>query len=111
MNEQNNLDSKFDSTDIENNKNMAGFAYFIFFLPLLAAPDSEFAKFHANQSLLLFIVSIGGSFILSVIPIISWLLLPIFSLFILVLWIMGLVNAFGGKAKELPLIGQFKIIQ
>lgn len=41
--------------DIEKNKTMAGLAYLLFFLPLIACPESRYAKFHANQALLLLI--------------------------------------------------------
>ena len=37
------------SKDIEKNKIMAVLAYIIFLIPLLAAKDSPFAKFHTNQ--------------------------------------------------------------
>ena len=39
----------FEQTDIDNNKTIAGLAYFIFFLPLLVSPQSKFARFHANH--------------------------------------------------------------
>jgi hypothetical protein len=39
----------FDQADIEKNKTMAGLAYLLFFLPLVACPDSPFGRFHANQ--------------------------------------------------------------
>lgn len=96
---------------MEKNKTMAGLAYFIFFLPLLTAPESKFAKFHANQGLLLFILVVGGNFVLGMIPILGWLLMIPFGILSLVLGIMGLMNGFNGKAKELPLIGKFRIIQ
>jgi uncharacterized membrane protein len=101
----------FDPADIEKNKTIAGLAYIIFFLPLLACPDSKYGRYHANQALTLFIASVGGTIILSIIPIIGWLLLPVFSIVILVFAIMGLVNGLGGKAKELPLIGKFKLLK
>ena len=101
----------FDQADIEKNKTMAGLAYLIFFLPLVACPDSPFGRFHANQGLILLILSIAGSIILSLIPILGWLLLPLFGLFILALLIIGLVNGLGGKAKELPLVGKFRLIK
>jgi len=104
-----NLD--FDPADIEKNKTMAGLAYLIFFLPLVACPDSKFGRYHANQALVLLIAGFAGSFVLSIIPIIGWLLLPVFGLFIFVLCIMGLVNGLTGKAKDLPLIGKFKILK
>ena len=52
---QNNL-----QMDIENNKIISGLSYLgiLFFLPLVAAPNSRFGKFHANQSLVLLISSV-----------------------------------------------------
>ncbi|NLJ96320.1 MAG: hypothetical protein GX321_04140 [Clostridiales bacterium] len=96
---------------MEKNKTMAGLAYLLFFLPLIACPDSKFGKFHANQSLLLLLAAIGGNIILGLIPIIGWVLMPIYNLVILAFSILGLVNGLGGKAKALPLIGQFTIIK
>jgi len=100
-----------DPADIEKNKVMAGLAYLIFFLPLLACPDSKYGRYHANQALILFIAGFGGSLILSFIPIIGWLLLPVFAFVVLVFAIIGLVNGFGGKVKPLPLIGKFTILK
>ena len=101
----------FDKDDVEANKVMAGLAYIIFFLPLIACPQSPFGRFHANQGLLLLILGVAGSTILSIIPIIGWILLPLLSIFVFVLGIMGLINGLNGKAKELPLIGKFRIIK
>src|SRR5690554_5969046 len=101
----------FDSQDIEKNKTMAGFAYLIFFLPFIACPESKYAKFHANQALLLLLVAIGGNVVLGMIPVIGWMLLPIYALGILAFGIMGLINGFGGKAKRLPIFGKFNILK
>ena len=97
--------------DIEKNKTMAGLAYLLFFLPLIACPESAYAKFHANQGLVLLILGIAGNVVLGIIPVIGWMLLPIFSLGVLILGILGLINGFGGKAKRLPLIGKFTILK
>ncbi len=97
--------------DVEKNKTIAGLSYLLFFLPLIVCPESRYAKFHANQALLLLITGIAGSVILGIIPIIGWMLMPIFGIGILILGIMGLVNGFGGKAKQLPLIGKFNILK
>jgi len=78
---------------------------------LLACPDSQFGKFHANQGLLLLILGFAGSFILSIIPIIGWIILPFFGIGVFVLAVIGLINGFGGKVKELPLIGHFRLIK
>ncbi|MHB8129832.1 MAG: DUF4870 domain-containing protein [Mobilitalea sp.] len=101
----------FDPVDIEKNKTIAGLAYIIFFLPLLACPDSKYGRYHANQALILFIASVGGSIVLSIIPIIGWLLLPVLFIAVTVFAIIGLINGLGGKAKELPLIGKFKLLK
>lgn len=101
----------YDPADIEKNKTIAGLAYLIFFLPLIVCPDSGFARFHANQSLMLFIVSVAGSIVLGMIPIIGWLLLPLFSIGIFIFFIIGLLNGLGGKAKELPIIGKFRLLK
>lgn len=101
----------FDPADIEKNKIMAGLAYLIFFLPLIVCPDSKYGRFHANQALLLFIAAIAGNIILGIIPIIGWILMPIYALGIFILAIMGLINGLGGKAKRLPLIGKFTILK
>lgn len=104
-------DNIYTQEDIEKNKTMAGLSYLIFFLPLIACPESKYARFHANQSLLLLILGIAGNVILGIIPVIGWMLLPVFGIGILVLFIMGLVNGFSGKAKRLPLTGRFDILK
>ena len=101
---------QFDADDVQKNKTMAGLAYLLFFLPLITCPESQYAKFHANQSLLLWITGIAGSIILGLIPIIGWILLPFFSIVLLVLGIMGLVNGLNGNAKRLPIIGKYTLL-
>lgn len=101
----------FDSADIEKNKTMAGLAYLIFFLPLIACPDSKYAKFHANQALLLLIVAIVGNIVLGMIPIVGWMLMPIFAVAVFAFAIMGLINGFGGKPKRLPIFGKYTILK
>lgn len=104
-------DNMYTAEDIEKGKTMAGLAYLLFFLPLVVCPESKYGKFHANQSLILLITAIAGNIILGIIPIIGWLLIPFFGIAILVFGLMGLLNGFAGKAKELPIIGKFTIIK
>ena len=102
--------SEYDAQDIEKNKVMAVLAYIIFLIPLLAAKDSKFARFHTNQGLVLFIGGILSS-VIAAIPIIGWIIAPIAGIIITILAVIGIVNALGGKAKELPIIGKFKILK
>ncbi len=67
---------------------------------------SEYAKFHAKQGIVLLVVDIIFGFI-SMMPIIGWLLAPLLYIAILILLIVGIVNAIGGKEKNLPVIGKF----
>ena len=85
-------------------------AYILFFIPLLAAKDSPFARYHANQGLVLFICGLISS-VLWIIPILGWIIAPILSIVITVLAVIGIINALNGKAKELPIIGKFKILK
>ena len=85
------------------------YIWILFLIPLFAAKDSKFARFHANQGLLLFILDIIVS-VLSYIPLIGWIIKLVGGLLILAFVIIGVVNVVNGKAKELPLIGQFKIL-
>ncbi len=80
----------------------------IWFLVDEKMKKNAFAKFHLKQSIVLIIsaviINIAGSFI----PIIGWfIILPIGSLFIFILWIVGVINSLSGKQKQLPVIGQF----
>ena len=102
--------SEYDAQDIEKNKVMALLAYIIFLIPLLAAKDSKFARFHTNQGLVLFLGGIIAS-VVAVIPVIGWIVAPIAGLVITVLAIIGILNALNGRAKELPVIGKFKILK
>lgn len=103
------------NSDVNDNKAMAIIGYIIpllFFIPLVTdAKNSPFAKFHANQQLVLLIAAIAVNVIGAIIPFIGWfLILPLGSIAIVVFAIIGLINAAKGEMKELPMIGGFKII-
>ena len=103
----------YDPADIQKNKVFAALAYLwiLFFLPLVACPESRFGRFHANQALVLFIFSTAGSIVLACIPIIGWLLIPVYEILMLIELIFGIVNAANGNAKDLPVIGKIRIIK
>ncbi|MBQ8868487.1 MAG: zinc-ribbon domain-containing protein [Oscillospiraceae bacterium] len=104
--------NEYDPADIENNKVMAVLAYFglLLLVPLLAAKDSKYARFHTNQGLVLFLAEIVSS-VVGLVPLIGGILSGICSIFLLVVAIIGIVNAATGKAKELPLIGKISLIK
>lgn len=112
-----------DKNDIEQNKVMAILAYLgiLVIVPIIAAPKSKFARFHANQGLVLvicaIIYAIAYSIISAIVFAISWRLgfivsiIGLVSILFVILAIIGIVNAATGKAKELPIIGKIKILK
>jgi len=84
----------------------------LFFIPLVTdAKNSPFAKFHANQQLNLLLAAVIVNIVGGVIPFIGWfIILPLGCIFLLVVAIIGIINAAKGTMKELPLIGGFKLI-
>jgi uncharacterized membrane protein len=101
-----------DPQDVEKNKVMAILAYIIFFIPLIAARESRFAMFHANQGLVLFLAAVVINIVGGIIPFIGWfLILPFGWIAVLVFAIIGIINASKGETKPLPLIGGISIIK
>ena len=114
----------FEKDDIEQNKIMGILAYlsWLVLIPVFAAPKSKFARFHANQGLVLAIVEIGYAILTAVINaivggisvVLGMLVSTILSLIgivFLIFAIIGIVNVANGKAKELPTIGKFRILK
>lgn len=114
----------FDPADIQQNKLMGVLAYlsWLVLIPIFAAPKSKFARFHANQGLILAIVHTAWiilstilEFILTIINwYVGWIFGIIFTLLGLVFivpLILGIINASNGRAKELPLIGKIRILK
>lgn len=76
-------------------------------IPLMTeAKNDPFVRFHIKQGLVLLIASLG-SMVLKMVPILGWIILPFYSLAIVILAIIGVVNAVSGKEQALPLIGQY----
>ena len=115
----------FQQEDVRQNKVMGVLSYLgiLVFVPLIAGnKQSPYVRFHTNQGLVLFIASVivelldgrwiwgfhsminfGGSWF-------SWIF-DICSLVLFVFMIVGIVYACKGERKELPLIGQIKILK
>lgn len=107
---------EYDRNDIENNKIMAALSYFsiLILIPYFARKNSRYTRFHIGQSLNLIIVGIVCyvlSLFLKQIPGIGPFLTGVLSVFTLFLDLCGIYNAATGKAKELPLVGKYKLIK
>lgn len=80
----------------------------LFFLPLVTeAKDNAFAKYHANQQLLLLLFLIIGNTAASILTVIliGLLLYPVVWIFGLVCMVLGIMNVVNDREKPLPIIG------
>ncbi|NLL63805.1 MAG: zinc-ribbon domain-containing protein [Ruminococcaceae bacterium] len=110
----------YSEEDIANNKVMAILAYIgiLVLVPIFGAKNSPFAQFHASQGVNLiiaeFVSGLALRLIYYIVPsglcLIVSLLQSLVGIAVLALTIYGIYNAVSGKAKELPLIGGFKIL-
>ena len=113
----------FDPQDVQGNKVYAILAYFgiLVLVPVFAAKGSKFARFHANQGLVLLICNVAYGMLRSILKnalyavvpsggVIDVLLSLVYLVF-LALAVYGIINAARGKAKRLPVIGGFNIIK
>jgi uncharacterized membrane protein len=100
-----------DEKMIKEGKPLAWLSYLgiLLLIPLLVQKDNEYSKFHAKQGIVLLIAHIAASFllILQAIPYLGWIIVTAAWLFLLILTIMGIVNALTGKTEPLPVIGNF----
>jgi uncharacterized membrane protein len=105
-----------DPADVEKHKVFAMLSYvgILWLVPLLAAKESPFAKYHCNQGIVLSIGEFAAGILLMIvwivsmfIPLVGWCLGCVawlaFLAAVLTLSIMGVINALNGKLKPLPL--------
>ena len=116
--------SRADNRDAQDNKTMAILAYFgpLLLIPLFAAKDSPFARYHTNQDIVLALACIAFSIVCSplytVLALIFWRLvfigsipLSLVGLVFTVLAIIGIINAAKGRKQDLPLISGIRILR
>lgn len=100
-----------DEEDVNKNKVMAVLAYIgiLVLIPLFCAKDSKFARFHTNQGLVLFVAGLVCG-VLAKIKIIGFVF-RILGIVVIAMAIIGIIYAIQGKAKELPVVGNWKILK
>lgn len=112
------MDDEYTKEDIENNKVLSLFSYisFLFIIPLIACSNSKYAKFHVNQGIMLCITNVVFEAILKALKVLELSFAydiadAIVNIGLTVFMVIGIVNAVTGKAKKLPIIGNFTIIK
>ena len=92
-----------------------GYLGILFLLPYLMFPKEKFAVFHANQGLILLIFAVVLQIAMAILaPFtfgLSFLLSPIAWLATTALLVIGVINAFNGHMKRLPVIGKFDLLK
>lgn len=105
-------------------KGMAILSYFGIFvlIPIFAAKKDPFARYHANQGLVLFIFTmifsmlsnVLSTVLLEISPTLALIVSLVFGLFTLlfcIFSIIGIVHAAKGQKKPLPIIGGIKLLK
>ena len=77
----------------------------IIFLVIEPYNKNKFVRFHAFQCLFVAVAWIATWFILAVIPIIGWVLLPVVGLGYFILLIVLFIKAYQGQMFRLPVVG------
>ncbi len=114
----------FDPRDIARNRVLGGLGYLsiLFIIPLIACRNSRYARYCANQGLLVMIVQIAVALVFWVlgwmlgwIPVIGWLVgaakwlvNAVISLTVIYHAILAISS---GDARELPFIGHITLIR
>ena len=103
-----------DASDIEKNKGFGIVGCFpgLFWLPLIAARESQYGKFYANQGFITFLISTASGVIGSVfriIPVIGGLigglLSSVLGLLAIATFIFSIAHAVQGRAVRIPVLG------
>lgn len=122
--------SDFSKTDIEANKGPALLSYFglLVLVPIFAAKHSPYARYHANQGLVLFVGMLVWAVIDGAVTALLRALLGnalgLWGMYSLcgtalniiyagfsILAVIGIINVLNERAKELPIIGKYKILK
>ncbi len=80
-----------------------------FFLVPMIMRDNDFSLYHSKQCLMIWLFSIAGSTVGSILLLVcvGIFILAAVGIMVLVFLIMGLLNAINGQAKPLPIIGRW----
>ncbi len=122
--------AEYDKTDVEANKVMALLSYlgFLVIVPILAAKHSPYARFHANQGLVLFLVmlayAIADGIVTTILRVVLYSGLGLWSIYSMcssiinllyvgftIFAIIGIINVLNGRAKDLPIIGKYRVLK
>lgn len=117
---------EFSPEDINSNRAMGIISYisWVVLVPIFAAKNSPYARFHANQGLILAILETGLGILSRIlmamfnkVPVLRWIfdvagwLVGLLTIPVCVYAIIAFVGAIRGKAMEIPFINSIKILK
>jgi uncharacterized membrane protein len=74
---------------------------------LLIEKESKFVRFHAIQSIAIYVVLFVIYMVFWFIPIIGWIINIFIGLAMFILWIVLMYKAYHGEQFKLPIVGDF----
>ncbi len=74
-------------------------------IPYFTKDTDEFAKFHAKQGFVLFLLEVASYVVMVVIPLFGFIVGEILGLVWVVLSVLGILNVTKNKKEKLPIIG------
>lgn len=69
----------------------------------------EFASYHIKQVLGLAVIGLAIYVLSMLVPIAGWIFSILITIPMLIIWLLGLMNAINGKKKPIPVIGKYAI--
>jgi len=111
--QQRTVDERIDGMSGKFSAKSTGIVAYIGWIGLIIAlilGDKEGAKFHLNQALVIYLASIVFGFAGSLLPFLGGLVVFAGGIFTVVCWGLGLYYAITQQEKEVPLLGQIKLL-
>jgi fumarate reductase subunit D len=95
-------------SDLPDDRLIAAIGYLgiLCLVPLLLKKDSKFAQHHGKQGLVLLLAWVA-LWVGNIIPILGQIVFSLGSIVLVILIILGMVNALDGKMWNMPLLGKY----
>ena len=95
------------SNEIQEGKFFAVISYisFLCIVTLLLKKDNKFALYHAKQGLVLFVFEVA-CFILTIIPVLGWVIRIFGSVILFLCSLWGILQALSGNYNRFPVISK-----
>lgn len=95
-------------SNVNDDKLIAAIGYLgiLCLVPLLLKKNSPFAQHHGKQGFVL-LIAWALLWVCNIIPILGQIIWAVGSIALLILLILGVVNALNGKMWEMPVLGEY----